>query len=502
MSKIKCNITYPNDPNYEYRSYLKRVDLDKKREESIVSGNGFLITQIQSSLKKDLKSPNGIYSTKFGRTLEDLHPFQDKYRCECGNLRGIRHANEVCNICGSIVEKVDDNFNFFGWLVLDDLYTIHPNLYKTLVAYIGNKKKDPVFDNIITPVEEKDENGFPIKDYKKPDGQPYYGIGIMGLKENFDEIIEFYKSKRNLKYYDDIIKNKDIMFTHSIPVYTTSLRPFMSDSEKFTFESTNRMYSMMSRIVLQLNDKSFKGMRRNKTKNRLLYDLTIKYQELYIELEKILSGKKGAIRSVFSGRCSFSSRSVIVPEPNLRIDEVIMPYEGMVELLQQSIINILQKTYNITYSIAYNIWENGKRQYDERIMKIIQSMIKSRPRGIEILINRNPTISFGGILQMYVVGVCKSYSLKLPLQILHFLAADFDGDVLNILYLVNRTFIREAVKLFNPRNNMISRNDGKLDYGVIHNKDTMINLNSLLYLSRNNYTEEQINQIIRIKNMT
>ena len=52
-------------------------------------------------------------------------------------------------------------------------------------------------------------------------------------------------------------------------------------------------------------------------------------------------------------------------------------------------------------------------------------------RGLPVLINRNPTISYGSILQMYCVGISDptekfEYVMQLPLQILPLLAADFD----------------------------------------------------------------------------
>ena len=86
--------------------------------------------------------------------------------------------------------------------------------------------------------------------------------------------------------------------------------------------------------------------------------------------------------------CSFSSRSVIVPGPELRIDQVILPYQAMTELLQQDIINILHKSYNMSNSQAYNVWSASQRQYDQRIMDIMKAIIADRPRGLEVLINR------------------------------------------------------------------------------------------------------------------
>ena len=92
---------------------------------------------------------------------------------------------------------------------------------------------------------------------------------------------------------------------------------------------------------------------------------------------------------------NFSARSVITPSPDLRIDEVRLPYKCLVELLQQTIVNILQKSYNITYAEAYKIWYKAQIKKNPRVWDIIESIIKNYDRGIPVLINRNPTIQYG-----------------------------------------------------------------------------------------------------------
>jgi hypothetical protein len=218
--------------------------------------------------------------------------------------------------------------------------------------------------------------------------------------------------------------------------------------------------------------------------------------ELYKELESIISGKKGSIRTLFGGRYNFTSRNVIVPDPKLRIDEVTMPYAALVELLQQSIINILQKSYNMSYSDAYKWWYKSQIVKDERVYQIIKGLIKDKPRGIPVLINRNPSINYLSILQMFVVDITDTYTLGVPNQILGLIAGDYDGDVLNILYIINKTFFEAAFRVLNPRNAAyISRNDGYLDMTTVHNKDLIINSNSFIRLARANYTREQIERI-------
>ena len=399
MSNVQIDMTYPLDSEYEYEAQLDTVNLDDKREKSLRSGKGFIISRPQKSLKKDVKDPNSIFSTKFGQTLEDVNPFIDRYKCDCGYTRGRINNNTKCPSCGTYVKYVDDDFGISGWMVLKDpYYIIHPNLYKKLEHFIGGKK----LDNIIKIVDKKNIDGHSMPRAVN-NKEPFAGIGILEFKERFDEIIQFYYKKSTSKhkngYYNEIMKNKDKVFIQSIHVFTTYLRPFEMDRSDFRFEGTNAIYNMMAKLVYCINNDTLKILRKKKNKNELLYDLNLKYQKLYKELEKILSGKKGTLRSVFGGRYTFTSRSVIIPNPRLRIDQVTMPYAAMVELMQQTIVNILQKTYNITYSEAYNIWSKAQRVKDQRVWNIIEGLIKDSPNGIPIIINRNPTINhcFGNI---------------------------------------------------------------------------------------------------------
>ena len=130
------------------------------------------------------------------------------------------------------------------------------------------------------------------------------------------------------------------------------------------------------------------------------------------------------------------------------------------------------------------------------IRQIIEGIIKSENRGIPILINRNPTISYGGILQCYVTGISVGYTMLLNLQVLEGLAADFDGDTLNIMRIINHDFRVAAENVFNPRNAMyISKNDGMFNNSYNHKRDTIINMNTLVQLSRDNYSKKQLEAI-------
>lgn len=294
FSNVPIKYSYPKSPDYEYDVHLERINLDEEREHDLMTDNGFVISEPQS-LKKDLKSSDSIFSERFGQTLSDVNPFADKYKCACGNLNSRIYDKIKCPICGTEVKYVDDNFKLFGWMILKNHYIIHPNLFNSLSYFIGSER----LDNMISRSEEIDEDGHIIEnviDLSKD--EPFAGIGMIDFKEHIDEILDFYLAKypNKKEYYDDIKLNRDKLFTQSIPVYTTHLRPFKIDGENFNFEGTNAIYNMMARLVFKLNKDDLQMHKLKKPKENLLYDLQRKYNELYEEIKNILSGKKGTLK--------------------------------------------------------------------------------------------------------------------------------------------------------------------------------------------------------------
>lgn len=78
---------------------------------------------------------------------------------------------------------------------------------------------------------------------------------------------------------------------------------------------------------------------------------------------------------------------------------------------------------------AYTIWSNAIAEKDERIAEIINALIHAEPEGLPVIINRNPTLAYGSILQMFCIGFTDSLTMSVPLQVLKLLAADFDGRI-------------------------------------------------------------------------
>lgn len=488
-------LQYPYNDKYDYETCLERIDLDKQRVENIRSGKGFIISA-PKGIKKDIKNQDGIFSSRYGsNSISDVDSFNGRYRCRCGMKRGSINHGELCNICNTRVRFVDDDVSIKGYLILKDPYwIIHPNMYRSLEGFIGAVR----LNRIIEPEVNVDSNGAIIQNMpsKKKD-EPFRGIGLIEFHNRFDEIMNFYlgrfPNKKN--FYDDIMRHKDLVFTHTISVYSSLLRPSRLDNGSLRYEACNEQFNMLAKLVYEVNNDKLHMNRKIKEKYQLLYDIQYQLNSVYLELKEILARKKGDFRASIGGRYSFSERSVIRQDVNLMPDQIKLPFHGLCELLQQVIINILVKTYNFSYAEAYKKWYKAQvTGKDQVVYDIIDGLIKDDPNGgLPFIINRNPTISYGGILAVRCVGINMDFTMSISLLILKLLAADFDGDTLNILFLLNKEFIRTAEDILSPRQMFISRNDGQCNSDLIHSRDVIINANAMKNLYQ--YTPDEIENI-------
>ena len=198
----------------------------------------------------------------------------DRYRCDCGLTRGSINHGEICQSCGTMVKYRDDDMSIFGCIVLKDYKIIHPSLYKSLEAFIGAQR----LNRIIEPDIQVNSDGMEIQiqpDPKKKD-EIFRGIGIPEFERRFDEIMDYYlmlyPHKKN--YYDDIMAHKSIVFTHSIPVFTTLLRPTKLDSiGSLKYEKTNENYNLLAHLVYAANKNKLVTDRQKKGKYQILFDI-------------------------------------------------------------------------------------------------------------------------------------------------------------------------------------------------------------------------------------
>ena len=136
IPNFKVHLNYPMSEKYDYFTKLERINLDKECAKDLPH-HGFIIGSPQS-INKQVKAEDGIFSSKFGRSLQDPDPYANRYSCKCGFTQGAfkavpDDANFTWPVCHSPVKLVGDDFTYFGWIKLKDKYcVIHPLMYKSL----------------------------------------------------------------------------------------------------------------------------------------------------------------------------------------------------------------------------------------------------------------------------------------------------------------------------------------------------------------------------------
>lgn len=428
---------------------------------------------------------DGIFSEKiFGRLNTEK-----EFSCECGKTNGKMYEGMVCPYCNNTVIEIEANIDKVGWIDLEGNYVIKYIPFQFLEKIIGRENLFNIckLPNRITLDGDVDQEE--IEEIRKKGGAyKYWHYGNNEFYKHFEEILEYYLSinypeERESKYLKDVLEiigTKDTVFTDKIPVISTVLRPALRTAEGIKMDEINIVY-----INILTNAKT---LRDNSNDNELSKSLALEsiQAEYFILSQKIFENVKtkyGLIRNQICGtRINFSSRNIISPAiAGYKMDEVVLPYLTFLNLYKFEIINIISRIKNVTYTKAERLWFKASLEFNEEIYKIMKKIIVDEE--VSILLNRNPSISFGSILYIKVAGIKHNFddmTMSVHNSILSLLNGDYDGDVLNIVSLKD-TEMKEIFKeVFSPINLLIDPNTG--DFNILLNleRDQVLGMNNLL----------------------
>lgn len=341
-----------------------------------------------------------------------------------------------------------------GWIDLGENYIINPLLFPFL------KKVLPKLVRIIKSERTIDTDGEEVT------ASELDSIGLIKLREDFDNIVEKFGVK-DCKEYQFIMNNRDILFISKVPIFSSKLRPAMLvNGNTIVSVAINDTYNFVIKYSNELKDSNAK-IEGELQIVRLLYQL----QEYANQLGKgIIDGflrkKKGWLRNNIMGcRINYSARNVIGPLVGHRIDHIAIPYKTYLELYKKQIINIVVRLKGVSYLKAHEIWRKATTEFDEEVYNYMLELNRKSKHGQYILLNRNPSISVGSVLRLKIAIIKKDYddmTLEISNNLLSSLSGDYDGDVLNIVPLFNRSLI-ESFKCFSPARLLIHPNDGKFN---------------------------------------
>lgn len=286
------------------RVKFRRLDLEYECGKDIMNGNGFLISEMPySDMDKTVRNLDGPRSPRFGTTYGDTNEFMDRYHCECRHLVGKAFEGDICPRCHTKVEYTDVNIMYTGWLNFSPYKVINPLQYIRLQNALGKKFLEPLIsnDNMITSsgVMRRYNEEVQVKKQKVL----YHNIGLQAFYEKYEEIMEYFKTKRKNKadVIDRLIYEKDLVWTSKIPVYSTALRQQGITAESFYFQASDREINPITAITRALK-------KANPIEVPLyLYQAQQRVNELWGLTFQLIDTKHGWIRSnVVGGEFNYS----------------------------------------------------------------------------------------------------------------------------------------------------------------------------------------------------
>lgn len=418
-------------------------------------------------------SSNGVFSQAiFGNMSTG-----NDWSCTCGEKQTNFCSGVLCEICNTRVEYKGLMLQREGWV-----YLVEPLIHPLFFSYIRRIVGGTTLNKIIGYKSDITVDGTLIDSEISP---PYHNIGIQRFIHNYKEILGYFnnKSKKSKqKEFDFVVEHEEYLFVSYFPIINSRLRPAVVINGEFSFDKINNNYNFLIQNSQYLDSLSL--MEKNDLNILpLMYKSQIALNDIFTTIIENLSAKEGYIRNtIFGSRLNFTSRMVITPLPiGYDIDDVILPYSTALEFLKPQIIRRITELKKCNYSYANSIYFNATLNFSRFVFSIANTIIKENPETFSIMINRNPTINIGSILNLKVRGIKEDiYDLTASIHnlILVPLNGDYDGDVLNFVAIFGLQF-NKLFRKYRPSNILYSPASGKFNKAFLPTKDTILGLETL-----------------------
>ena len=448
--------------------------------------------------------PDGLFCEKiFG-------PSRD-YECRCGKFKGARYKGVICDRCGVEITVNKVRRERFGHIELA-APVIHTWYLKTmpyiaLLLKITSKVLEKVvyFINYIVV----DPGNSPLQKMQlltdeeyRENKRKFNFVAKKGAEAILDLINELDMSKVELELVDELnsgnaqkkvkaIKRLEViqsfketqrapsnMILEVIPVVPPDLRPLIQlEGGRFATADLNDLYQRVINrntrlkklmevkapdIMIQ-NEKrmlqeSVDALFDNSKRDRPILGTA---QRPLKSLSDILKGKEGRFRQNLLGkRVDYSGRSVIVVNPQLKVDQCGLPKEMAVELFKPFVMEGLVRT-GFTQSLrqARSLID----QQHPEVYKILSEVVKGHP----VLLNRAPTLHRLGI-EAFEPILVEGKALQIPPLVCQPFNADFDGDQMAVHVPLTLSAQMESIILMLASQSILSPATGAPTFQPIH----------------------------------
>ncbi len=462
------------------------------------------ITKIETINYRTLKpEKDGLFCPRIFGPVKD-------WECNCGKYKRMKHRGVTCEKCGVEVIQSRVRRERMGHIELV-APVCHIWYLKGIPSYLGLILDLPVkdleriiyFDAYI--VIHQGRSPYPRKtllsnteyvqyvdahpddfDFKADSGAEAVKelLSLLDLKFEIIQLEEEYrktasvavrhKIMRRIKVFSNLSQAElkpEWMILNVLPVLPPDLRPLVPlEGGRFASSDLNELYRrvlnrnirlqrlieidapsviiknekrMLQEAVDALIDNGRRGQPVRGSNRRPLKSLS-----------EMLRGKQGRFRQNLLGRrVDYSGRSVIVVNPNLRMDQCGIPKVMAIELFKSYIYaELLKREIAPNLRVAKKMVED----LDPVVWDILEDVVKDRP----VLLNRAPTLHRLGIQAFYPILVEGKAITIHPLVCAAF-NADFDGDMMAVHLPLSKKAQLESKNLMLSVKNILSPANGK-----------------------------------------
>lgn len=421
------------------------LDVSIQALEKVVYFASFIITDVNEELRQatieqvnsEYKSKKKMLEADFNKRISEIKSRKGKLLQEGKNNIEIEEAIEKeVESLGKIKDEKFLNLSKAFEQAQKELKELKPmaiiseNVYQNLSLKYGHIFSAGIGAEAVRKLLERFDMEKTVADLEKE--------LVIAIDSKKERIIKRLKLLKNLTA--NKIKLEWMILTH-VPIIPPDLRPMVPlDGGRFATSDLNDLYRRIinrNNRLRQLIDLNAPEVICRNEKRMLqeavdaLIDNSIRHGKTVVastgqkrmlkSLADSLKGKQGRFRQNLLGkRIDYSGRSVIVVNPNLKLDQCGLPKRMALELFKPFIISqLISKEIVHNVRSASRLIESGRSE----VWDILEDIIK----GAFVMLNRAPTLHRLGI-QAFKPILIEGLAIQIHPLVCTAFNADFDGD--------------------------------------------------------------------------
>ena len=431
-----------------FQDYLRGmgISMDKKGDKYVLSPMTDKQTEHMAGGKKgQLKFPAKALYAKGGMTVEEKNGLFDPNIT--GGLEGTK----------------------WSYIPMEKKFP-NPVFEKAIKSLLG--LKDPEFEELVGPKLIDGESGFSIIESKLKaiDVNKELKLAEKAIvNAKGSELNKLYRKVRYLKALKSLgISPVDAYMNKSLPVIPPKLRPIkigfdgsqIVDDFNYLYlnigQMNDQLRDMDKATPLSVKNEQYAGMYdaiRALKMNGMDQGSGSKKRHYSGIMEKMSGKGKQPKKSFFQDkvigkRQDLSGRSVIIPEPELNLDEVAIPKAMAMEMYKPFVVK--EMTRSLTARTPLDALMKIKAN-EPAAVKALERVFKERP----VIMKRDPTLHKFGV-QAFMPKLTDGKAIKIHPLVCGGLNADFDGDTMALYVPVTAEAVEEAKQTMMPSKNLFS----------------------------------------------